>query len=526
MKVAQRHQAHRAIIIDAISVAVLVAYFLYFAFPALRGGFRGDEMTNMAIYWTSGMLKSLWANVTFWTTFYRPAGALYYLPLYHFFALNPLPYRIVQISILAASIPMVYYLSRCLTSSRSIAFLAVLALCYHPQVANLVFTGAFIYDVLSGFFYFAALTYYIHSREKERPLRPLQLLGFLVLYICALNSKEMAVTLPVIVLIYEVLRCHRWTNWRAFFHWSWSIAGPSLIAGLLTAVYTYGKTHGSASLTRYDPYRPKISWDNFFTSNTTFVTDLLYLQHPITPITLLVLWGLVFIYASLRHDRTLQLMAFWVVIVPLPIAFLVPLRAGACLYLLLFGWAMIFATFVIDLITLVSKSRMLIDRGVGAGATTGAITGGVLNSSVRGAATGTATGAAIRQRCASAFRIVAVLLVASGFAIFTRCENQRYGTVRALLGVGQQVSHLIEALKSLHLQPPPQSTVLIRIPENAFPNKWHGVFIADLLWNDHSLQIWLDGVSQLTPQQLAKVDYIISLNEFQAQVIRSPEVKQ
>ncbi len=491
MKVAQRHQAHRAIIIDAISVAVLVAYFLYFAFPALRGGFRGDEMTNMAIYWTSGMLKSLWANVTFWTTFYRPAGALYYLPLYHFFALNPLPYRIVQISILAASIPMVYYLSRCLTSSRSIAFLAVLALCYHPQVANLVFTGAFIYDVLSGFFYFAALTYYIHSREKERPLRPLQLLGFLVLYICALNSKEMAVTLPVIVLIYEVLRCHRWTNWRAFFHWSWSIAGPSLIAGLLTAVYTYGKTHGSASLTRYDPYRPKISWDNFFTSNTTFVTDLLYLQHPITPITLLVLWGLVFIYASLRHDRTLQLMAFWVVIVPLPIAFLVPLRAGACLYLLLFGWAMIFATFVIDLITLVSKSRMLIDRGVGAGATTGAITGGVLNSSVRGAATGTATGAAIRQRCASAFRIV-----------------------------------VIEALKSLHLQPPPQSTVLIRIPENAFPNKWHGVFIADLLWNDHSLQIWLDGVSQLTPQQLAKVDYIISLNEFQAQVIRSPEVKQ
>jgi hypothetical protein len=299
-----------------------------------------------------------------------------------------------------------------------------------------------------------------------------------------------------------------------------------LIAGLLTAVYTYGKTHGSGSLTRYDPYRPKMSWHNFFTSNTTFVTDLLYLNHPITPITLLVLWGLVFIYAFLRRDRTLQLMAFWVVIVPLPIAFLVPLRAGACLYLLLFGWAMIFATFIIDLITLAFKSGILIGQVVRAGATTGTITAGVLNSSVRGASAGTPTGAATRQMCASAFRIVAVLLVASALGIFTRCENQRYGTVRALLGVGQQVSHILEALKSLHLQPRPQSTVLIRIPDNAFANKWHGVFIASLLWNDHSLQIWLEGVSQLTPQQLAKVDYIISLNEFQAQVIRSPEVPQ
>jgi hypothetical protein len=522
MKVAQTEKAHRAIAIDAISVAVLIAYFLYFALPALRGGFRGDEMMNMVIYWKSGMLRSLLANVTFWTTFYRPGGALYYLPLYHFFALDPLPYRIVQIGILAASIPLVYYLSRRLTSSRSIAFLAVLALCYHPGLADLVFTGAFIYDVLCGFFYFAALTCYVHSREKEHPLRPLQLLGFLVLYICALNSKEMAVTLPVIVFVYELLKRPRWADWKAFFRWCYSFAAPSLIAGLLTAIYIYGKTHGPGSLTRYDPYRPKISWHNFFTSNTTFVSDLLYLQHPITPITLLVLWGLVFIYAFLRRDRTLQLMAFWVVIVPLPIAFLVPLRAGASLYLLLFGWAMIFAKVIIDLITLISKVGMLIGQGVGADATTGAITGGVLNSSVRGAA----TGAAIRQMGASAFRIVAVFLVASGLAIFTRWENQRYDTVRALLGVGRQVSHLIEALKSLHLQPPPQSTVLIRIPENAFRNRWHGVFIAYLLWNDHSLKIWLEGVSQLTPQQLAKIDYIISLTEFEAKVIRSPENPQ
>src|SRR5438046_2890547 len=280
-KDAEAERPYRAIMFDAICVTVLIAYFLHFALVALRGGFRGDEMMNMWIYWRAGPLKSLLANLTFWTSFYRPGGALYYLPLYYAFGLDPEPYRIVQIGILVISIPIVYHLSRCLASSRSIAFLAVLALCYHPRVANLVFIGAFIYDVLCGFFYFAALTYYIHSREKEHPLRPLQLLGFVVLYICALNSKEMAVTLPVIVFVYELLKHPRWADWKAFFRWSWSFALPSLIAGLLTAIYIYGKTHGSGSLTRYDPYRPKISWHNFFTSNTTFVSDLLYLQYPI-----------------------------------------------------------------------------------------------------------------------------------------------------------------------------------------------------------------------------------------------------
>ena len=295
---------------------------------------------------------------------------------------------------------------------------------------------------------------------------------------------------------------------------------------MLTAIYIYGKTHGSGSLTRNDAYRPKVSWHHFTASNVKFVSDLLYFQHPITPITLLVLWGLVFIYAFLRRDRTLQLMAFWVVIVPLPIAFLVPLRPGACLYLLLFGWAMIFATFIVDLITLISKSRILIGQGVGAGAAAGAIIGGALRSSVRGAAIGAAAGAAVGKMSASTFRIVAVLLVASGLAIFTRWENQRYHTVQVLLSVGQKVPHVIEALKSLHLQPAPRSTVLLRNPENLFLNKWHAVFIADLVWNDHSLQIWQEDVNKLTPQQLAKVDYIVFLDEFEAKVIRSPEFRR
>ena len=380
MESPETQRAYRPTIIDVICVAALIGYFVYFALPALRGGFREDEMMNMGICRSAGALKSLLANIAFWKLFlcpggalydlplylYRPGGALYYLPLYHFFDLDPLPYRIVQISILVASIPLIYYLSRRLTSSRSIAFLAVLALCYHPRLFGLVFVGAFIYDVLCGFFYFAALAYYVNIREDGASLRPLQLLGFLALYVMALNCKEMAVTLPVIVLIYEFLKSPDWTDWKAFLRWIRTYAAPSLIAGLLTVFYIYGKTHGSGSLASLDPYRPKYSWHNFTASNASFVGQLLFAGHTITPIALLLLWALIFIYAFVRRDRTLQLMAFWIVIVPLPVAFIVPMRGDASLYLLLFGWAMIFAKVTFDFLTLISKFSVFIGNRVAA----------------------------------------------------------------------------------------------------------------------------------------------------------------
>jgi hypothetical protein len=513
----EKERANRQTILDAICVAVLIAYFLYFALPALRGGFREDEMMNMGICWCAGALKSLLANIVFWKLFlcpgdalydlplylYRPGGALYYLPLYHFFGLDPLPYRIVQISILAASIPLVFYLSRRLASSRSIAFLAVLALCYHPRLAGLVFVGAFIYDVLCGFFYFAALAYYIHFREKDVSFRPAQLLGFLALYICALNCKEMAVTLPVIVLIYEFLKSPGWPDWNGFLRWIRPYAAP-LIAGLLTVLYIYGKTHGSGTLASLDPYRPRYSWYNFTASNGRFVGELLFAGHTVTPITLLLLWAGVFIYAFIRRDRMLQLMAFWIVIVPLPLVFIVPMRGDAPLYLLLFGWAMIFAKLAFDLITLISKFSVFVGNRVLA------------------ARSGASAGVASTKVSPQVFRIIATLLVAFAVAAFTKRENQRLQA--PWLNVGTKTSHVIQTFRSLGLRPIHGSRILLLLKENIFLNKWNVFFIASLVWNNHSLRIWVENVNELTPQQQANVDYIISVSEFEADIIRSPEL--
>jgi len=84
------------------------------------------------------------------------------------------------------------------------------------------------------------------------------------------------------------------------------------------------------------------------------------------------------------------------------------------------------------------------------------------------------------------FRAFATLLAASGLAIFTQWENRRFDRVPILLNSGQKALRVIQALRSLNLHP------------------YH------------------EGTNQLTQQEIAKMDYIISVDEFHAELKHSP----
>jgi hypothetical protein len=104
-------------------------------------------------------------------------------------------------------------------------------------------------------------------------------------------------------------------------------------------------------------------------------------------------------------------------------------------------------------------------------------------------------------------RELTLLVLAVALAIFTQWENHRLRSVPNLLGIGNKVSHVIAAIDSLNLRPAPHSTVLLKPDEQLFQNKWHPLCIASLVWNDHSLEIWIDKLSKITPEQFANVDF-------------------
>ena len=487
IRIAPAREQHRRLL-NAACIGLLLAYFLHFALPALRAGFGEDEMMNLYFYWFPGVFRSIRANFCFWSISYpqRPAGALYYLPLYHFFSLDPLPYRIVQIGVLAATIPIFFYLARLLSGSRTVAFLVTLAMCYHQELANLLFSGSFIYDVLCGFFYFAALTYYVRIREQGVALHAGQLAIFLALYLCALNSKEMAVSLPVIVFIYEVLKYPRIHDWKQFALRNWSVAVPTLIAGLVTAIFIYAKLTSPYSLAHLEAYRPVFSWHRFTLTNAHFINELLYDSAFRIGRAALIAWPVVFLYAFWRRDRLLQLMAFWVVITPLPLAF-IPARGGAMLYIVLFGWAMIVARMLEEVIGLVGRV-------------------------VRLSAPRTAM-----------LRTLATAAVAVALAVFTQWQSHRFNRTRDLVSSGQKSLHVIQAFRSLNLQPPPGSAILLKPKTRFYQNPYYPAFVASLVWNDRSLHVHVAGQQQLTQEEIANMNYVISFNEFSTQLVRVAE---
>jgi hypothetical protein len=534
--------------VTRIAAAVLIAAFFWaFQGRALKSHFGPDEMMNIYGYWAPPLWKVLLANLTFWTNFVRPMAAVYYLPLFHLFKFNPVPYSWVRIGMLAVNTVLFYKLALGVSRSWWVAVLAAFPVAYQANLGNLSFDGAFIFDTLCGGFYFAALLYYIDRRTGKTYLNVTQGCVFLALYICALDSKEMAVSLPVVALAYEVLLQRRAAGISNLARQFW----PTLAAGTITAVFLLGKVLSPGSLTNQEAYRPVLTWARFSESSTRFFNTIFYADG-LTMEHVVVLWGLLLcagiaglsrkpigdplpttepvaagslplsglvegrsgpvplsrnpigdplptaepvaagspplsgleegrsgpvpLVRRPRDPRWLFLWV-WVMVTPLPIAFL-PGRGAGLLYIVAGGWAIVTAMLCRAVSWRLARELF---RGRPA----------------RLAAMG-----------------LCLLGCAAAYAYQTRIVHR--DVVYGYLLTGKHTAEVIRQFKNLGLQPKPGSRIVfLRDP---FPNTFDMTFVAALAWNDRSLKIFQQSQVHLPEDQVAGMDYILDYtgNEFVA----------
>jgi len=184
---------------------------------------------------------------------------------------------------------------------------------------------------------------------------------------------------------------------------------------------------------------------------------------------------------------------------------------------------MIFTKLASDLIKLASKSSIVTGPRSGVGAAIGSIIGGTPTGHASAAVIGAAVGAAVVRLPSAIFRAVATLFVAFALAIYT--DRQNHVWAPRLLRIGEKEAHVIEAFRALNLRPKPGSKILLT--DNPFADApaggpWLPLFIAELLWNDHSLAVYLQRPNSLTAQQIAKMDYVLAVHEYKVDLIRGP----
>ena len=133
---------------------------------------------------------------------YRPVATLSYYLIFAFAGSNPFYFHLVSVLIHIANACLVYLICFQILSNKTHALLAGLLFACHPALTEAVDCISFNEDLLTAFFFLLSAILYIRATNHQATI--LVYVLSLLSYFLGLLSKEMAITLPGIILLYDV----------------------------------------------------------------------------------------------------------------------------------------------------------------------------------------------------------------------------------------------------------------------------------------------------------------------------------
>ena len=451
----------------------LLAYFLYFEWDSLKVHFSSDEMFSMWSYW-HGPWRLLAAQFKLWEFYFRPMAGVFYVPVFLKFGLNPVPYHAALLTLLLAVVYQVYRLARVLGAGELASALAALIACYHEGLGHVYFNTVFIGDTLCCLFYLTAFVYYAHIRASGKFPGSRQTAAILGLYVCALNSKETAATLPLILLVYECVY-HEAPNWRWADLARW-IRGPGrvvLFTGCLNLLYLYSRAVAPDALRRNPAYRLVFSRGRILDFQMNSLSDLLLTWNTFDWHWVLGIWALLTYLAWRRKRPVLRFCWFYMLLTPLPIEF-VQGRHGPYLYTSLAGWAVFASVVFADLVS--AASTFL-------------------------------AGEPIFRRLGRP-ALSAILVVSCVFLWARQNRILKESQLKPEMeNLSPQTWDAIQQLRELNPRIRPGSQVVFL--DDPFHN-FDMAFIAELSFKDRSVTVRLNQATPLSPKEIAAADYVFT----------------
>ena len=142
---------------------------------------------------------------------YRPAVTFSYFIDYSLWHLNPAGFHLTNILLHAVNVVLVYLLVSAVSRSRTTAFLTSTLFALHPILTEAINGISYREDLLATTFFLGSALLFIQSAISNQQskirnyLYPLSLFSYLL----ALCSKEVAITLPLIIFLLDWLRGDR-----------------------------------------------------------------------------------------------------------------------------------------------------------------------------------------------------------------------------------------------------------------------------------------------------------------------------
>jgi hypothetical protein len=335
-----RYKWRSLAVAPVIGGGAIIFLLLWFARSGLFVYLSGDDLMNMYQSWRLPYGRILLDNLFYFTSAYRPMGALVYRVIFDLAGTDALPFRLLCFGLILANLYLLYR-TAAIISTQEAGLLAALFASYNSGFIDLYYNSGTIYDLLCFTFYFLALRLYVKIRQQGRPLKPGALLTILIFYICALNAKETAVTLPVILFFYELtlgrdsqVTYLRWRGW------------PVVVSALLTVPFVMGKLSSASPLMGNEAYRLHLGLRTYFRALRHYV-EIFILPPTGLSMTAFALGIVLLGVVAIAGKRYLLFAWLFFLITPLPVAF-IGLRGGYAIYISTFGLALLVAGTIVE----------------------------------------------------------------------------------------------------------------------------------------------------------------------------------
>lgn len=193
-----------------IILLLLILVITFFAFyPALKNGFTNwddnDYVTENPTIRSFSLhnFKNIFAS--FCLASYQPLTIVSYLIEYHFIKLDPFIYHLTNLIIHLLNCLLVFWLIYIISGNSYVPWLTAILFGIHPLQVESVAWISERKNVLYAFFFIGSLISYLHYIVGEKKLK--YYFFCLGLFVLSLLSKTMAITLPLVMLLFDyVLR--------------------------------------------------------------------------------------------------------------------------------------------------------------------------------------------------------------------------------------------------------------------------------------------------------------------------------
>jgi hypothetical protein len=328
------HMSLFLIAIVVLLIASLHPYrFSYFYFDDFNCLFWAQQETVSSI---------IWQNLNPFSLSFRPFYMLTYWIMWKIFGLSALPFHIFAWMVHGLNVLLFYFLLRQITQSEFASALGTLSFAYQAIFLEVFYNFACVGEALCCFFFL--LTLWIRFRA---PTPMDRIYTCCILFILAFKSKEMAITLPVVWLMFELLirrdgtdeptkahasRATRWpSTLRAFL-----IPGAVAVLLLLPKLPDMGGLVGpSQAYSSAHPYYADFHLRSLIDSYAWYFNALLKVK--LRPQVWLVLWAFLSLFLAVIRSRWGLFFLSFVFIAFIPVILFVNHRFAYYWYIPSFG---------------------------------------------------------------------------------------------------------------------------------------------------------------------------------------------